>query len=84
LTWPKDCSDDDEDELCEDLFAFSQRWWWWASPINLDDQSVEKWRYRIKGYIATDAWRPIFDMWWFQSLLSWEDEWMSGRWWVDW
>ena len=84
LTWPKDCSDDDEDELCEDLFAFSQRWWWWASPINLDDQSVEKWRYRIKWYIATDAWRPIFDMWWFQSLLSWDDEWIDGRWWVDW
>ncbi len=84
LTWPKDCSDDDEDELCEDLFAFSHRWWWWASPINLDEESVEKWRYRIKWYIATDAWRPIFDMWWFQSLLSWDDEWIDGRWWVDW
>jgi hypothetical protein len=27
LTWPHSCSDEDEDELCEDLYDFAQRWW---------------------------------------------------------
>jgi hypothetical protein len=29
LSWPHSCSmdSDDEDDLCEDLYDFAQRWW---------------------------------------------------------
>ena len=84
-TWPENCDDTDKKKQCENLFDFAQRWWWWASPINLVTDSIsEKWRYELKDYRASDSWRPIFDMWWFQSLLPWKDEWDSGKWWIDW
>ena len=76
------CKDKDGD--CELLYDFVKRWWWWASSINLNQNSVSKWRYELSGYLATDSWRPIFDMWWFQSLLEWDDEWMWGTWWINW
>ena len=84
IVWPDFCIEDSEDFQCENLFDFAQRWWWWASPINLDDKSISDGRYKIKGYVATDAWRSIFDMWWFQSLLSGDDEWLDGTWRINW
>ena len=82
--WSDDCEKNDEDHICEDPFTFWLRWWWWASPMFLDTDSVSSGRYQLSGYKATDSWRSIFDMWGFQSLLPWDDEWMDGRWWVDW
>lgn len=83
-TWPEICDDSKKKEWCEILYDFAQRRRWWASPINLDTDSISSWRYWLSGYLATDSWRPIYDMWWFQSLLSWNDEWMSGTWWMNW
>ncbi len=80
---PEACESDDDKE-CELLYDFAQRWWWWASPINLDMNSISKWRYALSGYLATDSWRPIFDVWWFQSLQVGSDEWINGTWWIDW
>ena len=80
--WPKFCDDDDDE--CETLFEFAKRWWWWASSINLDSDSVNKWKYELKDYLATDSWRPIFWMDWFQSLQTGDDEWMNWIWWHDW
>ncbi len=71
-------------EQCELLYDFAQRWWWWASPINLNTDSISNWRYALSGYLATDSWRSIFDMWWFQSLQAGDNEWMNGTWWIDW
>ena len=80
--WPEgDCWDWDE---CEDMDKFASRWRWWASPINLDTDNISEWRYELKGYKATDSWRSIFDMWWFQSLLQWEDEGDLWEWWISW
>jgi len=84
IAWPEYCAMDDEDHPCENLFDFAQRWWWWASSINLDENSIPQWRYKINGLKATDSRRYIFDMWWFQSLASGVDEWDAWRWWVDW
>ena len=81
--WPV-CNNSDQNNICEDLFTFWLRWWWWASPIFLDADSVSSGRYQLSGYKATDSWRSVFDMWGFQSLLPWLDEWDSGTWWVDW
>ena len=74
-----------EDDPCqpEQITWFSLRWWWWASPISLDMDSVSNWTYQLSDYKATDSWRSVFDMWGFQSLLPWPDEWDNGRWWVD-
>lgn len=81
IVWPDSCG---WDQICEDLFEFANRWWWWASPVNLDTESVSSGRYQLSGYKATDSWRSIFNLWWFQSLLPWANEWDNGRWWVDW
>lgn len=78
--WPSKC----DSKNCEILTEFAKRWWWWASVINLDFDSVGEWRYRLSWFAATDSWRSIFDMWWYQSLLPWDDEWSSWRWWVHW
>mgnify|MGYP002853791363 CR=1 FL=1 len=78
--WPENCSE----KKCETLTWFASRWRWWASSINIDTWAVNKWRYVLNNYTATDAWRSIYDMWWFQSLLSGDDEWMNWRWWVNW
>ena len=84
-TWPGVCEvQDDDGKQCELLYDFAQRWRWWASPINLNTGDIERWRYSLSGYLATDSWRPIFDMWWFQSLQLGRDEWMSGKWWINW
>ena len=83
-SWPDYCDDSDKKHLCENLFDFAQRWWWWASPINLDTSSLSEWKYELSWYMANNSWRSIFDMWWFQSLLPGEDEWMYGTWWKDW
>ena len=84
--WLKFCDDDsdDEDEMCEKFTDFAKRWRWWASTINLVDESISKWRYELKDYLATDSWRPIFWMDWFQSLQTWDDEWINWIWWHDW
>ena len=84
-TWPETCKEDSKKkkDQCEELHDFAKRWWWWASSINLISESVSKWRYELDGYVATDSRRPIYGMWWFQSLMSWKDEWMSGKWWVN-
>jgi hypothetical protein len=77
--WPKFCIEDtdDEDYQCENLFDFARRWWWWASSINLVSESVSNWKYELNDYLATDSWRPIFGMDWFQSLRPWDDEWIT-------
>lgn len=82
LTWSTDCWDDNWD--CESLDEFAQRWWWWASSVNLETGSMEEWRYSLTSYVATNSWRSIYDMWWFQKLLAWKDEWDLWKWWVDW
>ena len=82
--WPKICDDNDEDNVCETLYEFAKRWWWWASPININDGSFSLWRYELNDYLATDAWRRIFGMDWFQTLKVWEDEWMDWTWWKNW
>ena len=80
-SWPESCSDDN----CEWFDAFANRWWWWASAINLDNDSMKNGGiYKLSSYSASDSWRSIFDMWWFQSLKEWADEWMYWRWWRDW
>ena len=85
-TWPEICREDSKRKKyqCEWLNDFAQRWWWWASSINLISESAWQWRYELSWYIATDSWRPIYGMWWFQSLLSGEDEWINGTWWINW
>ena len=84
--WPKFCIEDtdDEDYQCENLFDFARRWWWWASSINLVSESVSNWKYELNDYLATDSWRPIFGMDWFQSLRPWDDEWITWTWWYHW
>ncbi len=82
-TRPEACPNDGDTE-CELLYDFAQRWRWWASPINLDTDSISNWIYTLSGYKATDSWRPIFDMWWFQSLKVGNDEWINGTWWINW
>lgn len=86
LSWPEACdpSSRKKSKICEELWDFAKRWWWWASAINLIADSVTSGKYRLSGYLATDSWRSIYDMWWFQSLLSWDDEWMGGTWWIVW
>ena len=81
---PESCDDNSKKHQCEGLFDFAKRWWWWASPINLDWDTVWKWRYVLSGYLATDSWRPIYEMDWFQSLLTWDDEWPYWKWRKDW
>ncbi len=83
-SWPESCDDEDEDKVCENLFDFARRWWGWASPINLDVDTIWKWRYELSGYLATDSWRPIYSMNWFQSVLG-ENDWRT-TWtgWKDW
>lgn len=83
-TWPEFCDDESKKHQCENLFDFAMRWWWWASPINLDWDSVLKWRYELSGYLATDSWRPIYGMNWFQSVIVGDDEWSSWTGWKDW
>ena len=82
--WPKICDDDDEDNVCETLYEFAKRWWWWASPINIVMEAFSSWRYELNDYLATDAWRRIFGMDWFQTLKVWEDEWMDWTGWKNW
>ena len=87
--WPEVCWNNDTllkrifkwNDDCESLHEFAKRWWWWASPINLVTEKVSEWRYELSGYLATDSWRSIYSMEWFQSLLTGEDEWMFGKWW---
>ncbi len=79
-SWPSKCDEDN----CESVNEFAERWWWWASAINLDFDSLGESKYRLSWYKATDSWRPIFDMWWYQSLLSWKDEWSYWTWWIHW
>ena len=81
-SWPENCKKGDG--KCETLNDFAKRRWWWASAINLNTGSALQWRYELNGYKATDAWKPIFDMWGYQSLLSWNDEWFVWKGWVDW
>ena len=85
-SWPEVCRDGAilKKNQCEEFGDFAKRWWWWASTINLITDSVATWRYALSGYKATDSWRTIYDMWWFQSLQQWKDEWMAGKWWIDW
>ena len=73
-----------EERKCETLTWFALRWWWWASTINLNTGKVIEWRYELDWYDARSSWKTIYDMWWFQSLLSGDDEWMNWKWWVDW
>ena len=82
IVWPDLCPAGSED--CEPLFDFVKRWWWWASAMNLKSESVSQWRYELSGFLAIDSWRPIYSMWWFQSLLPWTDEWSSWTWWYTW
>lgn len=79
--WPLKCS---KEKYCETFSDFAQRWWWWASVINIDTSTISDWRYKLDSYKATDAWKPIYDIGWFQSLLTWKDEWMSWTGWVTW
>lgn len=79
--WPPLCTDEDD---CESILDFVQRWWWWASPLNINPDEANKWRYVLNWYKATDAWRTIFDMWWYQNLRPWADEWSNWKWWIDW
>ena len=91
-TWPQKCWNNNTvikrifwwNDECEWLFDFARRWWWWASTINLIMESVSKWVYELDDYLATDSWRPIFDMWWFQTLQVGEDEWSSWTGWYHW
>ena len=84
-SWPEWCTwSKSEERKCEGLTWFALRWWWWASAINLNEDKVPEWRYELKWYDARNSWKTIYDMWWFQSLLSGEDEWMNGTWWTDW
>ena len=79
--YPQKC----KEKRCEQIHPFAQRWWWWASAINLITESLEngKWRYVIDWLTTNSSWRWVYDMWWFQSLLQWEDEWMTWTWWID-
>lgn len=79
-SWPSKCDEDN----CETINEFALRRWWGASPINLDFDSLSESKYRLSWFAATDSWRPIFDMWWYQSLSSWKDEWISWTWWIHW
>ena len=82
-TWPtKYCGD--EDNPCEWMSDFAQRWWWWASAINLNSDSISDFRYVLSGYKATDARRSIYDMGGYQSVLPWNYEWTSWTWWITW
>ncbi len=81
---PESCDDTSKKHQCENLFDFAKRWWWWASPINLDWETAWKWRYVLSGYLASDSWRPIYEMDWFQSLLPWDDEWPYWEWRKNW
>ena len=91
-TWPEWCTWTQffwlikEEKKCEDLYEFAGRWWWWASSINLNADKVWEWRYEMSWwtYDARNSWKTIYDMWWFQSLLSGKDEWMLWKWWVTW
>ena len=84
-SWPEGCTWSKRAERrCEDLHEFALRWWWWSSSINLNPDKVGEWRYELSWYDARNAWKTIYDMWWFQSLLSGEDEWMTWLGWVDW
>lgn len=89
LSWPQTCKEDGwKNTVCESLSKFAQRRWWGASSINLDmTWYLEQWRYILSGYRATDSWRSIYDMGWFQNLQQWEDEdeWLDvGTWWTWW
>ncbi len=84
-TWPEWCTGSKKEEKkCEDLYEFAKRWWWWSSSINLKEDKVGVWRYELSWYDARDSWKAIYDMWWFQSLLSGKDEWMNWKWWTTW
>ena len=80
-SWPHKCG---EDESCESLEDFTKRWWWGASILNLDLSTVNNLRYGLGYFKATDAWRPIFEIAGFQSLIQWEDEWMTWTGWIEW
>ena len=83
--WPEWCTGSKrEEKKCENLYEFAKRWWWWSSSINLKEDKVGEWRYELSWYDARDSWKTIYDMWWFQSLLSGKDEWMNWKWWTTW
>ena len=84
-TWPEWCTwSKREERRCETLTWFALRWWWWASTINLNTDRVSEWRYELGWYDGRNAWKTIYDMWWFQSLLPGKDEGMKWTWWTDW
>jgi len=65
--------DDEEYEwsdIYETIEEFAKRNWWGASTINLDQNLLTGNIYKLKSYDYKQAWLPIYDMWWSQSVTS--------------
>ncbi len=60
----------------ETIKEWAQRWWWGASPVNINSDSVMKWKFVLDNYNYKNAWNPSWNtnIWWWIFDIAWSKE----------